>query len=148
MQYIPSAALCLAAFGLSACGNAEDPAPAADQLSIANPEVVEALPGRDVTKAHMVITGGAEDTVLVGARSPRLSAVEIHETTRSGNGVAGMRRIEELPIPAGESVVLEQGGLHIMLFGVDEGELDGGLPLTLEFRPGGEREVLLETVPR
>ena len=128
---------------LAACSEAPS-----GEITVSGAEVVETLPGREVTKAHMVITGGAEDAVLVGARSPRLSAVEIHETTRSDSGVAGMRRIPELPIPAGENVVLEEGGLHIMLFGVDEGELDGGLPLTLEFRPGGDREVLLQTVPR
>ena len=140
---LPLSALLPAACLLAACAEAP-----VGELTISGAEVVETLPGRDVTKAHMVITGGAEGTVLVGARSPRLSAVEIHETTRNDAGVAGMRRIEELAVPAGGSVVLEEGGLHLMLFGVDPGELDGGLPITLEFRPGGEREVLLETVRR
>ena len=138
----------LATLGVSACGPPDNIHSTPYILDVTEAEVVETLPGRDVTKAHMIILGGEEDAVLVRASSPRLSAVEIHETTRTNSGIAGMRRLDELPIPARERVYLEEGGLHLMLFGVDEGELDGGLPLTLEFRPGGEREVLLETVPR
>ena len=46
--------------------------------------------------------------------SPEFEAVEIHESLLE-DGVAKMRRIEELTIPANSSVSLQRGGKHLML---------------------------------
>ena len=44
----------------------------------------------------------------------RFEAVEIHESMLE-DGVARMRRISELVIPAHATVTLQSGGLHLML---------------------------------
>jgi copper(I)-binding protein len=45
-----------------------------------------------------------------------------------------MRRVEDLPLPPGESVELRPGGLHLMLLGLTRSLLDGDtVDLTLHF---------------
>lgn len=51
---------------------------------------------------------------IVKAESPDYGHVELHET-RHENGMSRMREIPRLPLPAGQTVRLERGGLHLML---------------------------------
>ena len=60
--------------------------------------------------------------------------IEIH-THLHEDGVMKMRQINSLEIPGGESVVLEPGGLHLMLFKLQL-PLTEPLPLTLCFDDG------------
>lgn len=79
-----------------------------------------------------------EDDTLLEARSPVAATVEIHDMTME-DMVMRMRRLENLPVAAGESVQLAPGGKHIMLIGL-AGPLDEGasVPLTLVFEKAGE----------
>jgi copper(I)-binding protein len=56
------------------------------------------------------------------------------------DGVAKMREVEGgIPVPAGESVTLEPGGLHVMLMGLSKPLAEGETaPLTLRFESGAE----------
>jgi len=96
------------------------------------------------TAAYMTITnaGGADDTLL-GARSPKAQRVELHQTKMGDDGVMRMRPVEGgLPIAAGGKVVLEPGGHHVMVMGLDAPLAEGGeLPLTLEFAEAGQVEI-------
>ncbi|KIQ98123.1 copper chaperone PCu(A)C [Lysobacter sp. A03] len=51
---------------------------------------------------------------VVSGSSPGFDDVSIHET-RFEDGIAKMRAIPKLTVPAGESVTLKPGGLHMML---------------------------------
>ena len=51
---------------------------------------------------------------IVGASSPAFGDVSLHET-RVVDGVSRMRAVPELVVPAGGSMTLEPGGLHLML---------------------------------
>ncbi len=46
--------------------------------------------------------------------SPQFAAVEIHESLLE-NGVAKMRRVDTLRIPASSTITLQRGGKHLML---------------------------------
>lgn len=52
--------------------------------------------------------------IIVAASSPRFGGISLHET-RIDEGVSRMRAVPELSIPAGETVLLQPGGLHLML---------------------------------
>lgn len=56
----------------------------------------------------------ATAVAIVAASSPEFGSVELHETTRV-EGVSRMRHVESLDVPAGGSVTLAPGGLHLML---------------------------------
>ena len=73
---------------------------------------------------------------VVGASSPSFGSVELHETTRV-DGVSRMRHIHALDVPAGGSVKLAPGGLHLMLMQpVAPLERGASVPVELELADG------------
>lgn len=89
--------------------------------------------------AFMEITnrGTAADRLLA-ARSPVASTVELHNHIMDGN-VMRMREVAAIDLPAGASVDLKPGGLHVMLFGLQRQLKEGeSFPLTLRFEKAGE----------
>jgi copper(I)-binding protein len=88
-------------------------------------------------------TGAMADR-LVSARSPAAGAVQIHEMKMDGN-VMRMRELEKgLEIPAGATVTLAPGGLHLMMMGLKEPLKQGSsVPLTLVFEKAGSIDVEL-----
>ncbi len=96
--------------------------------------------------AFMVITNtNGTDDRLTAARSDIAERVELH-THIMNDGVAQMREVEGgIPIPAGETVLLERGGLHVMFLGLT-GEMAEAseVNIVLVFESAGEIPV---TVP-
>ena len=91
--------------------------------------------------AYLTIeNNGAEADTLLEARSPVAGTVEIHDMTME-DMVMRMRRLDNLPVAAGERVELAPGGKHIMLIGL-AGPLEEGASvlLTLVFEKAGEIE--------
>lgn len=87
-------------------------------------------------------TGAAPDRLL-SASSPIAGRVELHTMSMDG-GVMRMRPVEIIPVPAGGTVQLAPGGLHIMLVGLAQPLVQGGrAPLTLRFERAGEVRVEL-----
>ena len=76
------------------------------------------IPGRSMSAAFMTINNtSAADVVLKTAAIEGARSVEMHTHTHK-DGVMRMRQLHELTIKAGGSVVLEPGGLHLMIFGI------------------------------
>ena len=66
-------------------------------------------------------------------------------TTGGGTGMMSMSPVEEIPVPAGETVSLEPGGYHIMLLDlVAPLETGSTIELTLTFENAGEMVVEAE----
>jgi copper(I)-binding protein len=90
--------------------------------------------------AYMTIENrGSHAIRLSAAATDAAGTVEIHETQMDG-GVMRMRPLADgLEVPAGESVVLEPGGYHIMLQNLPRDLLPGeAIALTLVFESGAE----------
>jgi hypothetical protein len=80
--------------------------------------------------------GPAPDRLLA-AESPIAAKIEFHKSTRVA-GVMQMRAVSFVDCPAGATVKIEPGGLHIMLLGLKEPLVAGSsFPLTLVFRGAG-----------
>jgi periplasmic copper chaperone A len=84
---------------------------------------------------------------LIGATTDAAGSAQIHETTTSDDGLMGMSPVEDLEIPAGESVSFEPGGLHVMLMDVDELEEGDTVEVDLEFEESGVVTVEAEVGP-
>jgi len=97
------------------------------------------LPNAPVAGGFLTLTnnGTAEDR-LVAVQSPIAKEGQIHEMTMEGD-VMKMRRLSEgLVIPAGETVVLEPGGYHMMFMGLTGPIAEGdAVPVTLTFEKAG-----------
>lgn len=84
-------------------------------LEISATAVFAPLPGTRVTVAYMTIKNNTQtDIVLNSISSPQFASVMLHETQIT-DGVARMVMLKTLLIPAHSSVILSNGGLHIML---------------------------------
>lgn len=82
---------------------------------------------------------GDADDVLVSASSPTAKRVEIHKMWIT-DGVMRMEEIEGgLTIPAGKSVELKPGGLHLMFMRIKKPFVKGEMvPVTLTFKKAGD----------
>lgn len=122
-------------------GPAHDDAQAvvAGDLEIASTWARAMLPGQPAGGGYLtVVNTGAEADRLVAASSPAAGRVEIH-TMEVVDDVMVMRPLEGgLEIPAGGTVELKPGGLHLMFFEVAEpfGEGDT-VPVRLDFEKAG-----------
>lgn len=100
----------VACFSLGACS--DDPLP---PLVASNIEITEPLPGKKTSAGYFALTNNTDGVITITrVVSPEFESVEVHESLLE-NGVAKMRRIVELSIPARSTVTLERGGKHLML---------------------------------
>ncbi len=78
------------------------------------------LPGADKTAGYVTVRNvGTSDVVLIGAEAETLGSIELHTMIHDGE-MMRMRRIDEVEVPAGESVAFERGGKHLMIFGLED----------------------------
>lgn len=93
-------------------------AQAAEPVTVDHAWVRATMPGQKVGAAYMDLQS-AGDAALTSASSPVAESVEIH-TMSMQQGVMQMRMLDKLPLPAGKTVQLAPGGVHLMLFGLKQ----------------------------
>ncbi len=131
---------------LSLAASAFVPAAAHDfrvgDLAVGHPYSVETPPGAPTGAGYLSIRneGTSADRLLeIRADLPR---VEIHTTDVDTAGVARMRQVEAVDIPAGETVTFAPRGLHVMFMGLTAPLVAGEvIDATLVFETAGEVEV-------
>lgn len=87
------------------------------------------------------------DDALIGVQADVCGAAELHESFMKDDGVMGMRPApnNEVPLPAGEIVALQAGGIHVMCMNKTALFQAGDeIPLRLTFAEWGEMEVIAE----
>lgn len=83
------------------------------------------------------------DDALTALASPDAATVTLHESRMVG-GVMTMRPLPTLAVPAGRSVALKPGGLHVMLRGLKRALATGDhVTLFLTFAKAGRVRVIL-----
>ena len=81
---------------------------------------------------------GAAADALVAAELPVAARAELHTHIKDGD-VMRMRQVSSIDVPAGGTVNLQPGGLHIMLIDLKEPLRQGEtFPLTLTFAKAGK----------
>ncbi len=105
---------------------------AAEDLSIIEPYARAVPPVVPNSAAFMTLhNSGAADHTLVSASSPAAAIVELHSHVND-NGVMRMRPVTGgIAVPAGGTVELQPGGLHVMLIGLHQ-PLSEGQTVELE----------------
>ena len=107
-------------------------------LEIGTVQIRATAPGMDVTGGYVAITNhGNRDDTLVATSALFAKRVELHEMTHVSGVMKMHRRGDGIGIPAGETVLLKPGGLHIMFIGLKETLQPGEMrEITLEFASG------------
>jgi periplasmic copper chaperone A len=118
---------------------------AARQMEITESAWVRATPpNRTITAGYLAIRNkGSVDHRLVGADSPVAGRAELHTHVHDReSGMMQMRHVDSIDLPAGETVRLAPGGLHIMLMDLNRDLQPGtSVPITLEFADGSRLEL-------
>lgn len=137
----------IAIAGLTACEPAKTPpAPMQavakiDGVEVSEPRLRVPPNGRDVTAGYLTLTNGSDQVQkLVAATSPKAERIELHAHLKGADGMAQMRQVEQVEIPAKGTAVLAPGGLHLMVFGIKTPLKPGdSFPVELTFE--GNRKV-------
>lgn len=114
-------------------------------LTISNPMIRATPVNAPVSGGYMTITnGGADDDRMTGVAVDFARESQIHEMKMDGD-VMKMREIDGgLVIPAGETVVLQPGGFHIMFMKLDQQlKQDQRFDAKLTFENAGTVDVTL-----
>lgn len=106
-------ALCVAVAAVPAAASAQ-----ASPVTARDAWVREAPAGRAVTGVFLTLqNAGTAARTLVSGRASVGDTLELHEMKRE-NGMMRMAPVPGIAIPAGATVELRPGGLHLMLFGL------------------------------
>ncbi|MCP5150592.1 MAG: copper chaperone PCu(A)C [Ectothiorhodospiraceae bacterium] len=112
-------------------------------ITIESPWVRLVPPVSETSAGYMTLrNAGTEADRLLAAAAPVSKRTELHTHVMEG-GLAKMRQVDAVEIPAGGAVSFAPGGLHIMLIGLAR-PLDAGesIPVTLTFERAGRVEVV------
>ena len=121
-------------------GAASLPAGAAN-ISVSDAWARATMPGQKVSAAYMQIQSDA-DARLIGASSPAVPRVEVHEMKMDGD-VMRMREVKAIDLPKGKTVMLQPGGLHVMLMNLPKPIAAGDIiPLVLVVESGGKQQTV------
>ncbi len=112
-------------------------------IEIIHPNIPQPAAGAKAAGGYMGITNsGTEDDKLIGVETDAAAEAQLHISQVSADGVATMTHLESIDIPAGDTVVLERGGLHVMLMGLTGTLTEGDMvKATLVFEHAGKVEM-------
>lgn len=108
-------------------------------IELRAPWVRVTSPGVSATAGYVLLVNRSSSSdALIGASSSLASDVQIH-TTVNKSGVARMRPVSRIALPAGEPVEFAPGGMHLMFVGLSASLVAGeSAPVTLVFERAGE----------
>lgn len=112
-------------------------APATSEIAVRDARIALPVTG-DSAAAYLTIRNAGDlDDELTSVSTPVADMAHLHRTTISDDGRASMGSVSGLRIPAGSTLRLEPGGLHLMLMDPEALEPGQKVRLTLRFREAG-----------
>lgn len=138
MRKVMFAGLSAVALALTGCGqNADSPTAAASESANATPENapgitladamirLPAVPGSPGAADFTVAQGSGPARKIAGVYVEGAERAEMHETV-TANGISSMRPVKDVALEAGKTTAFKPGGLHVMLFNLDDALKAGG----------------------
>ncbi|NUH66484.1 copper chaperone PCu(A)C [Sulfitobacter sp. S0837] len=120
-------------------------------IVVTHPMAFETPKSAQVGGGYLSITNTAETADrLLSVSADGFDDVTLHESTTDDMGVARMQPVEGIDLPAGETVMLKPGGLHVMFMGLngDPFEIGEKIPATLTFEKAGTLDVTFNVESR
>jgi copper(I)-binding protein len=107
-------------------------------IRIDHPYARATAAGQPIGGAYLKLDNQGADDRLLSASAAVSKGVEMHSMAMDGD-VMRMRQVQAIELPAGKTVELKPGGLHIMLVGL-KAPLKAGdhFPMKLSFAKAGE----------
>ena len=107
-------------------------------IAIGHPYARATVPGQPTGGGFLKLENKGDTDRLLSASASVSGSVELHTMSMDGD-VMRMRQLDAIDLPAGKTVELKPGGLHIMFMGL-KAPLKAGdsFPLKLKFEKAGE----------
>ncbi len=121
-----------------------------EDLIITTPFVFVTPPAALTAGGYLHIENtGDKDDILIGGTAAFAGKTEIHEMKMIDSVMKMKHLAQGLVIPAGESIELKPGGLHVMFMGLKEDLVEGkAVAGTLEFRKAGTVQIEYQVLDR
>jgi len=130
--------LVLAGLVVSACG--------ADAGGIVITDARLGLPTGPNAALYLTAANDGPSDRLLGVETDLAAAVEIHETVTDTDGTIAMHTVDALELAEGDTLVLEPGGLHLMLVDVVRLVVGDSVVVTLDWEKAGPMPIRAEVV--
>jgi len=127
-------AMVAAALALSSCGSVEAGPPQITEARVGQPT------GPNAALYFTAIGYGSSDRLL-SVSTEIAQTTAIHETVVGDDGVVSMQPITSLDLPATGDLVLEPGGFHAMLIGVDRLNIGAEVEFELTWEKAGTQTI-------
>jgi copper(I)-binding protein len=113
---------------------------AAAEVTIQHPYARATPPNAPTSAVFLTLMNSSDQArSIVAASTPAAGKVELHTHIMDGD-VMKMRQVPSIDIPAKGQTVLKPGGLHIMLFDLQQAFEEGGLiDVTIQFANGEQQ---------
>jgi hypothetical protein len=92
-----------------------------EQLRVADAWVRFSPVRENPSAAYFTIHGGPQDVSLIGVSTEVAIRSEMHETMAGMSGMASMKPVTNVQVPAGSEVKFAPGGKHVMLWNINPG---------------------------
>ncbi len=111
-------------------------------VEVENATVRLPLPGKTLSAGYFSLRNTDNlDKVLVAVSSPQFGLIELHQH-KMKDGMMQMVSVDNIQVAAGQTVHLQPGGLHLMLFRpVKPLTLEQQVDLTLQWSDGSQQQV-------
>ena len=96
-----------------------------NKIEIIDPWIRPAAEGTNTALFLKVFNGTEEDDTLFSATSDFAEVAQVHETYKKDDDMMGMREVEYIVIPTGDTIVFKPRDLHIMLINLGKDVLAG-----------------------
>lgn len=115
---------------------------AADDISVLDPYVRAMPPGQPTSAGFLGLQNNSDqDHALVAAEGDFARVLELHTHTMI-DGMMHMDQLEEINVLAGKVVMLQPGGLHLMIMGLKKDLMPGEtVSITLVFEDGSKKHL-------
>lgn len=119
------------------------------EISVDHPHIMETPPTAKTAAGYMTIANHADEADRLIEVRADFPSVELHVSEVDAAGVARMRALEAIDIPAGGSVTLAPRGMHVMFLDLAAPLRDGDrIEATLVFERAGAVPIVFEVEPR
>lgn len=116
------------ALGLAACGQG------AASIAVDDTQYRAPLGASGIGVAYFSITSPEADRI-VGVSSPQADHIEMHTSVSEGTQVS-MKRLYEVELPAGKTVIFGPNGMHLMVFSPKPLAEGATFPIQIDLQSG------------
>jgi periplasmic copper chaperone A len=151
----PISSLLVLVIWLTACTSAKStPVASSNGIEISDAWVrlpggaMAGMNGETSLAGYMTIkNSGKVDDRLIGVQADFADMAMLHESITDANGIATMKEVPEITIPAGQTVALKPGGFHLMFTDPKPAlKVGDSVKLSLQFEQAGTITIPLKVM--